>query len=248
MQLENVIEDASEKAVVRNEPAVRVHVWDLPIRIFHWSLMVAVLIAVITGLIGGSWMRVHAKAGLFIIWLIAFRLVWGFVGSTYARFLNFIPSLSKLKVYFAGQWKGVGHNPLSAFAVFALLGLLSLQAATGLFSNDDIDFTGPLHSLVDAALSKRLTGIHHLLSNFLLGMLALHVVTILFYAWFKKDNLIKPMVTGWKDVQSGRSAAKGSFIALIGAMLIALFVALAASGIAQQEPSSSTPSSRSPAW
>ena len=208
----------------------RIRLWDLPTRIFHWSLVVAVLTAFVTGQLVGSWMGVHAKAGLTIIGLVAFRLLWGVVGSTYARFLNFIPTPAKIKAYLKGQWQGVGHNPLGAFSVFALLGLLAIQAGTGLFSNDEIDFSGPLSALVDSSLSNRLTGVHVWLANGLIALVFIHLAAIVFYVRFKKDNLVKPMVTGWKDVSSGVSATQGGVIAFIVAVLIAAAVVYGASG------------------
>ncbi|MES2356650.1 MAG: cytochrome b/b6 domain-containing protein [Pseudomonadota bacterium] len=231
-------------------PSTRIRLWDLPIRVFHWSLAVAVLVAFVTAQIGGSLMEIHSKAGFTIIGLVVFRVVWGFIGSTHARFASFAPSPAKIRAYVRGRWQGVGHNPLGAFSVFALLALLSLQATTGLFSNNDIDFNGPLYALVDKTLSDRLTGLHHLLSNFLLGLVVLHIGAIIFYLWFKKDNLVKPMVTGWKEVQSGKPAAQGSLVALITAIWIALVVVYAVSSAGPDEvPPTSTPSNHSTsAW
>lgn len=227
----------------------RIRVWDLPLRLFHWSLVLSVSIAVITGQIGGSWMDLHGIAGLATIGLLVFRLGWGLVGSTHARFRNFAPSASKIRAYLRGRWHGVGHNPLGAFSVFALLGLLALQAASGLFSNDDIAFAGPLAGLVDAGLSARLAAIHQLLANLLLGLLALHVVAIIFYTWFKKENLVKPMVTGWKDVPHGNSATKGSLAALIAVLLVAVAVVYFASGASLHERAATpSPPSSTSAW
>ncbi len=209
---------------------IRIRLWDLPTRVFHWSLAVAVLTAFVTGQVGGSWMAVHEKSGIAIIGLVVFRLVWGVVGSTHARFLNFAPSPKRIKAYLKGEWQGVGHNPLGALSVFALLGLLAVQAGIGLFANDDIDFTGPLFALVDSALSNRLTGLHVLIANVLLGLLALHLVAIVFYVRFKKDNLVKPMVTGWKEVPAGESATQGGLLALAVALLGALVAVYGASG------------------
>jgi cytochrome b len=246
------IDSAGEHSAAGAHPSpspTRIRLWDLPIRIFHWSLVVAVLTAVVSGEIGGSWMSVHGKAGLAIIGLVAFRLAWGVIGSTHARFLSFAPSPAKIHDYLNGKWRGVGHNPLGAISVFALLGLLALQAGTGVFANDDIDFSGPLFALVDKALSNRLTGYHQWLSYFLLGLMALHIVAIAFYARFKKDNLVKPMVTGWKEVQSGKSTAKGGWPALIAAILIALAVVYVASGKGLREAApASHPASTAPAW
>jgi cytochrome b len=98
-------------------------------------------------------------------WLIRFRVVWGVLGSTYARFVQFFPTPGKVKAYLRGEWHGVGHNPLGAFSVFGLLGLLAFQVTSGLFSNDDIAFVGPLFGLVSKDLSNQLTGLHELASN-----------------------------------------------------------------------------------
>jgi cytochrome b len=208
----------------------RILVWDLPTRIFHWSLVLAVTVAIVSGEIGGDWMEIHGKAGLAILGLVTFRLVWGFAGSTHARFVNFAPTAGKLRAYLRGRWKGQGHNPLGALSVFALLGLLAAQATTGLFGNDEISFTGPLFALVKEGLANRLTGLHKQLAYVLLAVLALHIVAILVYLVLKKDNLVKPMVTGFKEVRAGTSAAKGSWTALVLALAAAAAVVTAASG------------------
>ncbi|OEZ61751.1 cytochrome b/b6 domain-containing protein [Duganella sp. HH105] len=208
----------------------RILVWDLPTRVFHWSLVLAVTVAIVSGEIGGDWMEVHGKAGLAILGLVAFRLAWGFAGSTHARFLNFLPTASSLRAYLRGRWKGHGHNPLGALSVFALLGLLAVQATTGLFGNDEISFTGPLFALVEEGLANRLTGLHKQLAYVLLAVLALHIVAILVYLFLKKDNLVKPMVTGWKEVRTGTSAAKGSWTALLLSVAFAVAVVACASG------------------
>jgi cytochrome b len=213
----------------------RIKLWDLPTRIFHWSLVALLVFAVITGQIGGGAIDWHGKIGLAILGLLVFRIVWGVLGSTYARFSSFFPTPATLAAYRQGQWHGVGHNPLGAFSVFALLGLLALQVATGLLSNDDIAFNGPLSGLIGKDLSDRLSGVHEFTSNLLMALVALHVAAIVFYVRIKKDNLVKPMITGWKDVQpvqenSAKSATGGGPIALVIALLIALAVVYAGSG------------------
>lgn len=220
---------------------VRIRLWDLPLRLFHWLLVLAVTLALITGELGGPWMELHGKAGLGIVGLVVFRLVWGVIGSAHARFLSFLPTPSKLKAYLGGRWRGVGHNPLGALSVIALLGLLAAQAGTGLFSNDDIAFSGPLFALVDEALAGRLTSLHKQLATVLFGLLALHLAAIAFYAWFKHDNLVKPMVTGWKEVEPNQappaahqnaSGRKGGAIAFALALAVAVTVVYGVSGAA----------------
>jgi cytochrome b len=229
----------------------RIRLWDLPVRVFHWSLVLAVATAVVTGELGGSWMELHGKAGLSIVGLVVFRLVWGLIGSTHARFVRFAPTPGKLKAYLRGRWRGTGHNPLGALSVFALLALLAVQATSGLFSNDDIAFSGPLFNRVDEALAGRLTGIHKQLANVLLVLLALHVAAIAFYAGLKKDNLVKPMVTGWKDVEAGASTEEGGPVAFVVALAIALGAVYAVSGAGPsvvKPPAASAQSNPKPSW
>ena len=109
---------------------------------------------------------------MLILGLLVFRLVWGVLGSTYACFLQFFPTPSRIRAYLSGEWQGEGHNPLGALSVFALLGLLTAQVFTGLFANDDITFVGPLFELVNKAMSNRLTSVHQLISNVLIGLAA----------------------------------------------------------------------------
>ncbi|SHN67684.1 Cytochrome b [Duganella sacchari] len=225
-----VIEELVQPAVAVAPPRKRILVWDLPTRVFHWSLVAAVTVALITGEIGGDWMPVHGKAGLAIVGLVTFRLVWGVIGATHARFASFAPTLSSLRAYLRGRWKGQGHNPLGALSVFALLLLLAAQVGTGLFGTDEISFSGPLASLVEEATSLRLTGWHQKLTYLLFALLAVHVLAIAVYLVLKKDNLVKPMVTGWKEVHHGVSARPGSWPALVIALAAAAAAVYFASG------------------
>ena len=208
----------------------RILLWDLPTRLFHWSLALAVFGAMVSGQLGGNLMVWHGRLGIFVIGLIAFRVVWGVLGSTYARFGQFFPTPSRIRAYLRGEWRGEGHSPVGALAIFALLGLLTAQAVTGLFANDDIAFTGPLFDLVGNDLSNRLTGLHHLLSNLLIAVVVLHVTAIGYYGRVKKLKLLKPMITGWKDGGEGESATGGSLLALILAVAIAAGAVYMASG------------------
>ena len=211
----------------------RIKLWDLPTRAFHWLLVIAVGAALITGNVGGAAIEWHGRIGLLIVGLIAFRVVWGLIGSSHARFASFVPTPKSLAAYLRGQWRGIGHNPLGALSVIGLLALVALQLSTGLFGNDDIAFNGPLYDLVSKDLSDRLTGIHELTSNVLIALIALHLAAIAFYAHVKKDNLVKPMVTGYKDLapgETGESATGGGLIAFIVALAIALGAVYGASG------------------
>ena len=225
----------------------RILLWDLPTRLFHWSLALAVFGAMVSGQLGGNLMVWHGRLGIFVIGLIAFRVVWGVLGSTYARFGQFFPTPSRIRAYLRGEWRGEGHSPVGALAIFALLGLLAAQAASGLFSNDDIAFTGPLFSLVDKVVSNRLTGLHHLLSNVLIALVCLHVAAIFYYGRVKKQKLLKPMITGWKEGPSGESARGGGVVALVAALLISVALAYAASGSWLPPPPAPAPTEM-PAW
>jgi len=217
---------------------LRIRLWDVPTRLCHWLLLVAVVTAIVSGMVGGDWMELHGRAGLSIVGLLAFRLMWGFVGNHYARFVNFFPVPSRLLSYFYGRWHGLGHNPLGALSVFAMLALLLLQVSTGLFGNDEIAFTGPLVNLVSEALSLRLTGLHRLLSSVLLGLLILHLAAVLFHTFVKKDNLIKPMLTGFKDSKDHQTDTdtdtepkSAGWVALSSALAVAAMAVCLASGV-----------------
>lgn len=206
----------------------RLRLWDWPTRIFHWTLVLAVSSAIITAELGGNLMVWHGRAGIVIIGLLVFRLVWGVFGSTYARFAQFFPTPAKLRAYVRGQWRGIGHNPLGALSVFALLGLLLLQASSGLFANDDIDFTGPLFNLVSQERSNWLTGWHQRIGDVLFWLIGLHVVAVLFYVLIKKKNLLGPMVTGWTE-EAGlvpEQAAKGGNVVVLVLALVLAFMAM----------------------
>ncbi|TAK91315.1 MAG: cytochrome B [Aquabacterium sp.] len=210
---------------------IRVQLWDLPLRLFHWSLVAAVTTAIITGKAGGTWIELHAKAGIAIVGLVVFRLVWGLIGSTSARFHHFAPTPGKILAYLQGRWRGIGHNPLGALSVFALLGLLGFQAGSGLLSNDDISFAGPLAQLIGDDLSHTVTNWHHQAANLLFVLLGLHIAAIAFYARVKKDKLVKPMVTGWKDVPADApQPRRARRIALIAALALALGAIYGTSG------------------
>ncbi|MBS1144902.1 MAG: Cytochrome bacterial [Proteobacteria bacterium] len=226
----------------------RIRLWDLPTRLFHWLLVLAVGAAVISGQLGGKLIEWHGKIGLAIVGLVAFRLVWGIAGSTYARFAHFFPTPAKVKAYLKGEWSGLGHNPLGAFSVFGLIFLLTVQVLTGLVANDDIAFVGPLFDLVNKSLSDRLTGLHHLVSDLLIGLVVLHIAAIAFYARVKKENLVKPMLTGWKEGVSGESAKGGGIVALLLALAFASAAVYGASGAWLPEPPPPPPAAETPSW
>lgn len=179
---------------------ITIHIWDLPHRLFHWLLAASVTASYITAKIGGALIDWHGRLGLFILGLLVFRIVWGFIGSPHSRFVTFFPTFPRLVAYLKGRWQGIGHNPLGGLSVIALLATLAVQVGTGLFANDDIAFEGPLFDFVDKSFSDQLTGWHNTVFDFLLALVVLHLVAIIFYRWVKKTNLVVPMLTGKKKI------------------------------------------------
>lgn len=179
-----------------------VRVWDLPTRIFHWVLATCVVALVVTAKTGAIvW---HSRLGYVVMALVLFRMVWGLIGGRWSRFTSFIYSPSTVFAYLRGKGKPeheVGHNPLGAFSVFALLAVLAAQVGTGLISDDEISFTGPLVRLVSGDTALQATAYHKTWGQWLiLGLVVLHVAAILFYLMKKKVNLIRPMWHGDKSL------------------------------------------------
>ena len=228
----------------------RIQLWDLPTRLFHWSLALLVCGAIITGKIGGGAMVWHGRIGIALVGLLVFRLIWGFVGSTYARFSSFLPTPASIAAYLRGQWRGLGHNPLGALSVLGLLALIAVQVGTGLLANDDIAFRGPLSDLISKEFSDKLSGYHRLAINGLIAMIVLHLCALVFYAHIKKDNLVKPMIVGTKEVSDpdARAAQGGGVLAFVVALAIALAVVWAANGGLLPPPPPPAPAEATPAW
>ncbi len=176
-----------------------VRVWDLPTRLFHWALAICVVLGIVFVKIGGNAIQWHAYCGYTALALILFRVIWGFVGSWHARFANFIPSPSKLIAFLRGQVDdGLGHNPLGALSVIALLIVVLIQALTGLFTDDDIFFQGPFARYVSNSTVALFTSIHRFNQYLIFVLVGLHIAAISYYYFVKRENLVGPMVTGDK--------------------------------------------------
>jgi cytochrome b len=217
---------------MENAP-VSVLVWDLPTRLFHWLLVVLVIISFITGNIGGNAMQYHEWSGFAILALLLFRLVWGFVGSRESRFMTYVRGPSAVLRYATTLLRrdstpSLGHNPLGGWSIIAMLFCLLVQGVTGLFANDEIITEGPLFDRVSKATSDGLTRIHKLNEELIIVIVAIHVLAVLFYFFFKRENLVKPMITGvkeWSGVDP-QPATGRSWIAAVIAGLAALAVYL----------------------
>ena len=191
----------------------KILVWDLPLRLFHWLLVVLVVVSFISVQIGGNAMQIHMLSGYTVLALVLFRILWGFFGSTHARFASFVRGPSTALAYLGALRRNqagrhLGHNPAGAWSVLAMLIVLLVQAGTGLFANDDIATEGPLTKLVSKALSDRITGIHHLNSSLLLALIGLHLSAVAFYVLGKREDLVKPMITGFKEDTAGKPEAR----------------------------------------
>lgn len=176
--------------------ASHIRLWDAPLRIFHWLFAAAVSAAIITGWIGGNLMPWHGRLGLLVLGLLVFRLLWGFVGSSYARWTRICAATVGVKDYLQGNWQEAGHNPLGAFSVLAMLLLVGFQVVSGLMATDDIAFQGPLYALVSSETGSLLSGLHRQAKWLLLGLLGMHLAAIGYYALVMQRPLVRAMIGG----------------------------------------------------
>jgi cytochrome b len=179
-------------------------VWDLPTRLFHWTLVV---------LVGLSWWSaendqqdLHLYLGYGVLSLLLFRIGWGLAGSSTARFSSFVRGPGAVVRYVRDRfhWPLVGHAPLGALSVLALLAMLFVIVGTGLFAADEDGlFSGPLAYLVSVGVSDTMTGLHEELFDVLLVLIGLHVAAILLYRLALGRNLLGPMITGKAELAPG---------------------------------------------
>lgn len=211
--------------------AHRVRVWDLPTRLFHWLLVLCVVGLVVTGKVGGGAMDWHARLGYAVLALLLFRLVWGFIGGHWSRFASFVYAPRSVGAYLGGRGHPdhlVGHNPLGAGSVFALLLVLLVQVGTGLVGDDEIAFTGPLNRFVSSSTGLAATAYHKQWGQWLvIGLVLLHVAAILWYLLRRRQNLVRPMIVGDKEVAHAARASRDD----AGSRLVALVVLAAAAGV-----------------
>lgn len=221
------------KSLIEN--AAQAKVWDVPVRVFHWTLVVSVLGAYITNRLGVPYFEWHMFFGCVALVAVTFRILWGLVGSPHSLFRSFVRGPAETLRYSLALLRGkhrsyAGHNPLGALMVLALLGGLGVQAAAGLFSNDEIFNTGPLSGYVSANLSLLLTSLHRRLFYAIAAAVAVHVLAVVFHSAVFKERLIQAMFTGRKAVTDpaliGGSEAPRTWLAL--ALCIALSLILAA--------------------
>jgi cytochrome b len=189
------------------EAGVRVRLWDPGLRVFHWLLAASVITSWSLGEFGPADMSLHFWSGYLVIALLAFRVVWGFAGPAPARFAHFLTGPRAVLAYARtlrerrpSLWPG--HNPMGGWAVALILLALAVQAAAGLFADpEDFVNVGPLAHLTDAAGRRLASSWHEIGGRIVLILVLLHIGVIAFYYRWKRENLIRPMIDGWKRVR-----------------------------------------------
>ncbi|WP_395022074.1 cytochrome b/b6 domain-containing protein [Dongia sp.] len=204
-----------------------VRVWDPYVRAFHWLLVIGIVASWISG--ENGWMETHYQIGLAVGGLILFRILWGFVGSLTARFTQFIKGpgavVAYMKTVFARKPShAFGHNAGGGLMVLVLLAAVGVQACSGLFNADDVIFEGPFYDNVSEATAKFAGFVHGWLFNILLALIALHVLVIAVYFFWKRENLVRAMVTGRAQLPKGIGEA--DFASPFRALIVAAIAAV----------------------
>ncbi|CAN2535160.1 hypothetical+protein [Methylocapsa aurea] len=210
-------------------------VWDLPVRLFHWSLVVAFIGAYVTNRLGVAWFDWHVRFGYAVLALVVFRVLWGVFGAKHARFASFLRHPREAALYARRLLRGeaplyAGHNPLGALMVVALLLGLSAQATMGLFANDEIFNFGPFAGTVSKETSLLLTSLHKRGFYVLAGAVFIHVAAVIAYVVVKRENLVRAMVTGYKRAEAvhPEDEITTSRLTLAATLLVVVAIALVA--------------------
>lgn len=205
--------ETSDAGASPTSDLVQQKIWDMPVRIFHWVLVISFAFAFYSGenmtFDNIEW---HQKAGYLIGGLVIFRVLWGFIGSRPARFSAFFPTpkatIKYVKSMPSRKPSGTdGHNPVGGSSVIAILLLLLAQVGSGLFLYSDVFFEGgPLSSLASSQIQGYAASVHHFASHALFVLVIIHVLAIIFYLVWKKENLIKPMISGIKWIRPDKKS------------------------------------------
>lgn len=211
------------------EPSQRL-VWDLPLRIFHWLLVGSVTASWVTGQIGSSVRQLHMWLGFWMLGLLIFRLIWGVVGTRHSRFASFIPTPASVWHYARDLVKGessqsIGHNPVGSLMVFMMLALLTTQAVSGLFVDDDIFFAGPFAHTVSGNTADFFEGLHHSVVDWIVVLAILHVAAVLYHTVRIKEPLIRAMFSGKKSAAVVPQSEAISRSAILRAILVVVATA-----------------------
>ena len=220
-----------------NNPAskdpVAIRVWDWPVRLVHWAMMLLLAVLLVTAKIGGDAMAWHMRAGEAMLAVVLFRVVWGFAGTYHARFSSFVRGPRAVIAYTRSVFTPhrqlhIGHNPPGGWMVVALLLALLFQASTGLFTNDDVLTDGPLVPLISKDFSDTISSFHRWNAWIVVALASSHIGTVLFYVIVLKENLIKPMLDGAKSLPATPAIPPrgGSLTSAKAALLFAACAAL----------------------
>lgn len=226
---------AGRAGMSQPDPSRRVVlVWDLPVRLFHWSLVLLLPALYFTA--RWNWMDMHALAGEILLALLLFRLLWGLLGSDTARFSHFLAAPRAVAGYLGHMFRRepdaqAGHNPAGGWMVALMLSLLLVQTLSGLFVQNDVADVGPFTELVPASIENAITDLHAILWNVLLGLVALHLLAVASYWLVKGQNLVVPMLSGRKMLPAAlprpRTGGLARALLLLGAAIAgAVFISL----------------------
>jgi cytochrome b len=218
---------ASRKADFSAMPDSTVRAWDLPTRVFHWSLVTLIVFAPVTANLDDPLKTAHKAVGYSILIVVVWRFLWGFLGGSTSRFSLFFPWPWKVIPYLIAVFRGtksefLGHNPVGSVMVMLLLAAAAAQGIAGLFTSDDIVTAGPLYPLASSSWNKLMAVYHESGFIVILSLVALHVLANVLYSAFSKVNLIGAMISGKKpayhygDLQESQSGSIILAIALLG--------------------------------
>ncbi|WP_052210831.1 cytochrome b/b6 domain-containing protein [Rhizobium rhizogenes] len=207
-----------------------VRAWDLPTRLFKWSLVALVLTAWVSSGFNDPDMTVHKAAGYGVLVLVVYRVLWGVFGSSTARFSGFVRSPAAVWAYLKALRRNrakhyLGHNPAGGLMVIGLLVVCGVQVLLGLFSSDGVTASGPFAGLVGDTVSSWTASVHAAWFYFaILALVGLHIVANFYYQFVKRENLIGAMITGRKRREAYvdyKEATGGSLPAAAVCLLIA---------------------------
>ena len=190
----------------------RIKVWDILVRIFHWTLVVSFT----TGYLITDKFPLHAYAGYTIFTLVVIRIVWGFIGTKYARFSAFTYSVNETVQYLlsalrmAKAREYLSHNPMGALMVYLLLAMLLFNATIGTMLYAAQQLEGPLADIVPTMWDENLEVIHKFMAKALLGLAAFHLAGVLWATWWHRQNYVLAMFTGYKSAFTRRDHREGS--------------------------------------
>ena len=203
-------------------------IWDLPLRVFHWLLVLCVVASVASAKLGLT--AIHERSGLAVMALILFRIVWGFSGSQTARFSSFLKSpiyvwysIQKLMLKQTDDLSG--HSALGGYATIMLLTICIVMAVSGSFSTDDILYEGPFAHFAPDYI-KLASSVHHMTENALFAVIVLHLLALFVYFWRLKKNLVPAMITGSRPKAVGPSGAIPMSHAVFGLLFMTALIGL----------------------